>query len=79
MGFLGVRSVYQAFDDESGSQLGYTKFLKNRIMSYTRRKNIYEDIDLISETKLNDKGEVSIFFKNDSDTAALNCKSDLNR
>lgn len=71
---LGVSSLDPDFDDETGSQLGYTRFLKNRIASYTRRKNVYEDVDLISESKLGEKGELSIYFRNDLDTADLQCK-----
>lgn len=68
-----VGRPHSGFEDEGGSQIGYSNFLKSRIAGYARRKNQYEDTDLMSEARVSDKGVLNIYFKDDTESTNLHC------
>lgn len=70
MAKVGGQTYLDGSEEEGVSHNGYSKFLKQRIANYTRRKNHWEDVDSLVECKTDANGKVNLYCK-DGDQADL--------
>jgi hypothetical protein len=64
-------------NQESSSHVCYSSFVRRKCKEYQPRKNQFEDLDILAETKVGSDGSLRAYFKNEADGLELDCRLSL--